>query len=146
VTRRKPPKGFGSSEIELAPIRTGVRWSRPYPRVTPILWDSGFPRVGSAQIPIFGICPPGRNRRFELIQSTSSRPVIRVPVFRNQIDSVSFISVRHSGLASSSGFCEIAETAGLADVPIPFTEREKLNCAKVTTARPLKLVDLRGDW
>jgi hypothetical protein len=56
-------------------------------RVTLILWDLGFPRGGS---------------------------VIREPIFRNRIDLASFISVLHSGFASWSGFCEIAETAGLA--------------------------------
>jgi hypothetical protein len=33
----------------------------------------------------------------------------------------------------------------LGDVPIPYAELEQLMCAEIVTARPLNLVDLRGD-
>jgi RES domain len=33
----------------------------------------------------------------------------------------------------------------LGDVPIPYAELEQLMCAEIVTARPLNLIDLRGD-
>ncbi len=51
-----------------------------------ILWDLDFRRTGSVQIPISGICPPGRTRCFEMIQSTSSGRVIHLSILRRRID------------------------------------------------------------
>jgi len=118
VARRLPPKGFESSKIELVSIKTGTNWSR--------LYSSSYPNPLG-----FGLSP-----------SRFSDPRVDLPE-KDRFGIIYF--------GSSLKVCFLERVlrdlrnGRLGDVPIPYAELEQLMCAEVTTARPLNLVDLRGD-
>lgn len=118
MTRRKPAKGFGSSAIELESVRTGLRWFRLYPSRYPNPLGFGFSpsRFSDPRIDF------EERDRFGVIYFGSSLKVC----FLERI-----LRDRRNGR--------------LGDVPIPYTELEGLTCAEITTVKPLKVVDLRGD-
>jgi len=118
VTRRKPPRGFGTSLIELASISTGTKWFRLYPSRYSDPLGFGFtpsrfsdPRLDLAEPDRFGVIYFGSSLKVCFLER----------VLRD----------RRNGR--------------LGDVPIPYAELEQLTCAELTTVRPLNVVDLRGD-
>jgi RES domain-containing protein len=118
VARRTPPKGFESSGIELASIKTGTKWFRLYSSRYPDPLGFGFspsrfsdPRVALPEKDRFGVIYFGSSLKVCFLER----------VLRD----------RRNGR--------------LGDVPIPYAELEQLMCAEIVTARPLNLVDLRGD-
>ena len=116
--RRLPPKGFESSGIELASIKTGTKWFRLYSSRYPDPLGFGFSpsRFSDPHVAL-----PEKDR-FGVIYFGSSLKVC----FLERI-----LRDRRNG--------------PLGDVPIPYAELEQLMCAEIVTARPLNLVDLRGD-
>ena len=118
MARRLPPRGFGSSTIELASIRTGTKWYRLYSSRYPDPLGFGFspsrfsdPRVALPEKDRFGIIYFGSSLKVCFLER----------VLRD------------------------LRNGQLGDVPIPYAELEQLMCAEVTTVRQLNLVDLRGD-
>ena len=81
------PRDSNRAKLNSRRSKQGPSGSDCILRATPIRLDSGSHQAGSAQIPILGICPSGRNRCFELIQSTSSGLVIRVWLYPKRIAS-----------------------------------------------------------
>jgi hypothetical protein len=118
VARRLPRRGFGSSTIELASIRTGTKWYRLYSSRYPDPLGFGFspsrfsdPRVALPEKDRFGIIYFGSSVKVCFLER----------VLRD------------------------LRNGRLGDVSIPYAELEQLMCAEATTVRPLNLVDLRGD-
>jgi RES domain len=118
VARRTPPKGFESSAIELASIKTGTKWFRLYSSRYPDPLGFGFspsrfsdPRVALPEKDRFGVIYFGSSVKVCFLERV--------------------LSDRRNGR--------------LGDVPIAYAELEQLMCAEIVTARPLNLVDLRGD-
>jgi RES domain len=118
VARRTPPKGFESSGIELASIKTGTKWFRLYSSRYPDPLGFGFspsrfsdPRVALPEKDRFGVIYFGSSLKVCFLER----------ILRD------------------------LRNGRLGDVPIPFAELEQLMCAEIVTARPLNLVDLRGD-
>jgi hypothetical protein len=118
VARRLPPKGFESSAIELASIKTGTKWFRLYSSRYPDPLGFGFspsrfsdPRVGLPEKDRFGVVYFGSSVKVCFLER----------VLRD----------RRNGR--------------LGDVPISYVELEQLMCVEITTERPLNLVELRGD-
>jgi hypothetical protein len=118
VARRTPPKGFESSGIELASIKTGTKWFRLYSSRYPDPLGFGFspsrfsdPRVALPEKDRFGVIYFGSSLKFCFLER-----ILR--------------DIRNGRLG---------------DVPIPYAELEQLMCAEIVTARQLNLVDLRGD-
>jgi hypothetical protein len=118
VGRRLPPKGFESSGIELASIKTGTKWFRLYSSRYPDPLGFGFspsrfsdPRVALPEKDRFGVIYFGSSLKVCFLER-----ILR--------------DIRNGRLG---------------DVPIPYAELEQLMCAEIVTARPLNLVDLRGD-
>jgi hypothetical protein len=118
VARRTPPKGFESSGIELASIKTGTKWFRLYSSRYPDPLGFGFspsrfsdPRVALPEKDRFGVIYFGSSLKVCFLER-----ILR--------------DIRNGGLG---------------DVPIPYAELEQLMCAEIVTARPLNLVDLCGD-
>jgi RES domain-containing protein len=118
VTRRRPPKGFGTSPIELASIRSGTKWFRLYPSRYPDPLGFGF-SASRFSDPRLDLTEPDR---FRVIYFGSSLKVC----FLERV-----LRDRRNGR--------------VGDVPIAYAELEQLTCAEVTTVRALTLVDLRGD-
>ena len=114
-----PPKGFESSKIELASIRTGTKWYR--------LYSSSHPDPLG-----FGFSP-----------SRFSDPRLKLPE-KDRFRRLSIL-VHLSKSAFSNECLRDLRNGQLGDVPIPYAELEQLTCAEVTMARPLNTVDLRGD-
>ena len=118
MARRLPPKGFESSRIELTSIKTGTKWFR--------LYSSRYPDPLG-----FGFSP-----------SRFSDPRVALPE-KDRFGVIYF--------GSSLKVCFLERilrdlrNGRLGDVPIPYAELEQLMCAEIVTARPLNLVDLRGD-
>jgi hypothetical protein len=113
-----PPKGFESSAIELASIKTGTKWFRLYSSRYPDPLGFGFspsrfsdPRVVLPEKDCFGVIYFGSSLKVCFLER----------VLRD----------RRNGR--------------LGDVPIPYPELEQLMCAEITIVRPLNLVDLCGD-
>ena len=118
VTRRLPPKGFESSGIELASIKTGTKWFRLYSSRYPDPLGFGFSPSRFSD-PRLDLAEPDR---FAVIYFGSSLKVCFLErVLRDQ------------------------RNGRIGDIPIPYTELEQLVCAEITVIRPLKVVDLRGD-
>ena len=118
MTRRRPPKRFGSSELQLASIRTGTKWFRLYPSRYPDPLGFRFspsrfsdPRLDLAEPDRFGVIYFGSSLKVCFLER----------VLRD----------RRNGR--------------VGDVPIPYTELEQLTCAELTIVRALNVVDLRGD-
>jgi len=118
VVRRLPPKGFESTKLEVASIRTRTKWFRLYPSRHPDPLGFGFspsrfsdPRVKLPEKDRFGIIYFGSSLKVCFLER----------VLRD----------RRNGR--------------LGDVPIPYPELEQLMCAEITIVRPLNLVDLCGD-
>jgi hypothetical protein len=118
VARRTPPKGFESSGIELASIKTGTKWFRLYSSRYPDPLGFGFspsrfsdPRVALPEKDRFGVIYFGSSLKVCFLER----------ILRD------------------------LRNGRLGDVPIPYAELEQLMCAEIVTARPLNLVDLRGD-
>jgi RES domain len=118
VARRTPPKGFESSGIELASIKTGTKWFRLYSSRYPDPLGFGFspsrfsdPRVALPEKDRFGVIYFGSSLKVCFLER-----ILR--------------DIRNGRLG---------------DVPIPYAELEQLMCVEIVTARPLNLVDLRGD-
>jgi len=118
VPGRLPPKGFGSSKLELAPIRTGTKWYR--------LYSSSHPD------------PLG----FGFLPSRFSDPRIKLPE-KDRFGTIYFGSSLK--VCFLERVLRDLRNGQLGDVPIPYAELEQLMCAEITTVRPLNLVDLRGD-
>jgi RES domain len=118
VARRLPPKGFESSKIELASIRTGTKWYRLYSSSHPAPLGFGF--------------SPSRFSDPRLVLPVKDR--FGVAYFGSSLK-VCFLERVLRDLRNGQ----------LGDVPIPYAELEQLTCAEVTMGRPLKAVDLRGD-
>jgi RES domain-containing protein len=118
VARRTPPKGFESSAIELASIRTGAKWFRLYPSRYPDPLGFGFSpsRFSDPRVAL-----PEKDR-FRVIYFGSSLKVCFLERILRDL-----------------------RNGRLGDVPIPYAELEQLMCAEIVTARPLNLADLRGD-
>jgi RES domain len=117
VARRLPPKGFESSAIELASIKTGTKWFRLYSSRYPDPLGFGFspsrfsdPRVALPEKDRFGVIYFGSSLKVCFLER----------VLRD----------RRNGR--------------LGDVPIPYVELEQLMGAEITIVRPLNLVDLCG--
>jgi hypothetical protein len=117
VARRKPPKGFESSKLELASIKTGARFSDSTHRATLIRWEFGFapsrfsdPRVALPE-----------NDRFGIIYFGSSLKVCFLERVLRDL-----------------------RNGQLGDVPMPYAELEELTCAEVTIVRPLNVVFSRA--
>jgi hypothetical protein len=118
VARRTPPKGFESSKLELASIKSGTRFYRLYSSRYPDPLGFGFapsrfsdPRVALPEKDRFGIIYFGSSLKVCFLER----------ILRD------------------------LRNGRLGDVPIPYAELEQLMCAEITTGRPLNLVDLRGD-
>ena len=116
--RRLPPKGFESSGIELASIKTGTKWFRLYSSRYPDPLGFGFspsrfsdPRVALPEKDRFGVIYFGSSLKVCFLER----------VLRD------------------------LRNGRVGDVPVPYAELEQLMCAEIVTARPLNLVDLRGD-
>jgi hypothetical protein len=118
VARRTPPKGFESSGIELASIKTGTKWFRLYSSRYPDPLGFGFSpsRFSDPRVAL------PKKDRFGVIYFGSSLKVCFLERILRDI-----------------------RNGRLGDVPIPYAELEQLMCAEIVTARPLNLVDLRGD-
>jgi len=108
VARRTPPKGFESSKIELASIRTGTKWYRLYSSSHPDPLGFGFspsrfsdPRVALPEKDRFGIIYFGSSLKVCFLER----------VLRD------------------------LRNARLGDVPIPYAELEQLMCAELTNDR-----------
>ena len=118
MARRLPPKGFGSSKLELAPIKTGTKWLRLFSSRYPDPLGFGFspsrfsdPRIKLSEKDRFGVVYLGSSLKVCFLER-----VLR--------------DVRNSQIG---------------DVPISYAELEQLVCAEVTIDRPLNAVDFRGD-
>lgn len=118
MTRRKAPKGFSSSKIELALISAGALWFRLYSSIYKDPLGFGFspsrfsdPRIDLPEADRFGVIYLG----------TSLKVCFLEKVLRD----------RRNGR--------------LGDIPIPYAELEQLICAELRTVVPLKLIDLRDD-
>jgi hypothetical protein len=118
VARRLPPKGFESSKIELASIKTGTKWYRLYSSSHPDPLGFGFspsrfsdPRLKLPEKDRFGVAYFGSSLKVCFLER----------VLRD------------------------LRNGQLGDVPIPYAELEQLTYAEVTMGRPLNAVDLRGD-
>jgi RES domain len=118
VARRLPPKGFESSEIELASIKTGTKWFRLYLSRYPD--PLGF-RFSPSRFSDPRVALPEKDR-FGVIYFGSSLKVCFLERILRDL-----------------------RNGRLGDVPIPYAELEQLMCAEMTIARLLNLVDLRGD-
>jgi hypothetical protein len=118
VARRLPPKGFESSGIELASIKTGTKWFRLYSSRYPDPLGFGF---SPSRFSDPGVALPEKDR-FGVIYFGSSLKVCFLERILRDL-----------------------RNGRLGDVPIPYAELEQLMCAEIVTARPLNLVDLRGD-
>ena len=118
MARRTPPKGFESSGIELASIKTGTKWFRLYSSRYPDPLGFGF---SPSRFSDPGVALPEKDR-FGVIYFGSSLKVCFLERILRDI-----------------------RNGRLGDVPIPYAELEQLMCAEIVTARPLNLVDLRGD-
>lgn len=118
MARRTPPKGFESSGIELASIKTGTKWFRLYSSRYPDPLGFGFSpsRFSDPRVAL------PKKDRFGVIYFGSSLKVCFLERILRDI-----------------------RNGRLGDVPIPYAELEQLMCAEIVTARPLNLVDLRGD-
>jgi RES domain-containing protein len=118
VARGLPPKGFGSSKLELAPIKTGIKWFRLYSSRYPAALGFGFsssrfsdPRIKLAEKNRFGVIYFGSSLKVCFLER----------VLRD------------------------LRNGQIGEVPISYAELEQLVCAEVTIDRPLNAVDLRGD-
>ena len=109
MARRLPPKGFESSGIELASIKTGTKWFRLYSSLSPSRFSD--PRVALPEKDRFGVIYFGSSLKVCFLER----------VLRD------------------------LRNGRVGDVPVPYAELEQLMCAEIVTARPLNLVDLRGD-
>ena len=118
MARRLPPRGLGSSKLELARIKTGTKWFRLYSSRYPDPLRFGFspsrfsdPRVKLHEKDRFGVIYFGSSLKVCFLER-----VLR--------------DLRNSRLG---------------DVPIPYTELEQLICVQVRIVRPLNAVDLGSD-
>ena len=118
MARRTPPKGFESSAIDPASIKTGTKWFRLYSSRYPDPLGFGFspsrfsdPRVALPEKDRFGVIYFGSSLKVCFLER----------ILRD------------------------LRNGRVGDVPIPYAELEQLMCAEIVTARPLNLVDLRGD-
>ena len=119
MARGLPPKGFGSSKLELAPIKTGTKWFRLYSSRYPAALGFGF---SSSRFSDPRIKLPEKDRFGVIYFGSSLKVCFLERVLRD------------------------LRNGQIGDVPIPYAELEQLVCAEVTIDRPLNAVDLRGDW
>ncbi|MGB8842760.1 MAG: RES family NAD+ phosphorylase [Aliidongia sp.] len=116
--RRKPRKGFESSELDLTEIAPGQIWRRLYRSIYPNPLGYGLapsrfsdPRLDRPEVARFGVLYLGSSLKVCFLET--------------------MLRDRRNG--------------ALGDVPIPFTELQRWNCADIAVVSPLKLVDLRKD-
>jgi hypothetical protein len=116
--RRKPPKEFQSSKLDLAEVAPGQVWRRLYLSVYPKPLGIGY---GSSRFSDPRVDRPEPERYGVIYLGSSLRVCFLEAVLRDR------------------------RNAALGEMPLPYAELQSWNCADIGISAPLKLVDLRDD-